>query len=69
MLNVGLWLYLATPAFVLVCLRWCRKYWDNRSHPPLPPGPPTLPVIGSILSLHNPARPWLDFTAWKSTYG
>ena len=70
MLDTGLAFYLATSAFVLTgVLSWRWKYWDNRSHPPLPPGPPSLPILGSVLSLHDPFRPWLTFTAWKSTYG
>ncbi|OAX33816.1 cytochrome P450 [Rhizopogon vinicolor AM-OR11-026] len=62
-------LYLATPAFVFASVNWCRKHWENRSRRPLPPGPPCLPILGSILSLDDPARPWLGFNAWKSTYG
>ncbi|OJA14108.1 hypothetical protein AZE42_09825 [Rhizopogon vesiculosus] len=69
MLDTGAGFYLATSAFVLVALSWCQKYWDNRSHPPLPPGPPSLPIVGSIFSLDDPSRPWLSFNAWKSTYG
>ena len=70
MLGTGAGFYLATSAVVLTgLLTWCRKYWDNRSHPPLPPGPPFLPILGSVLSLDDPFRPWLTFTAWKSTYG
>jgi hypothetical protein len=70
MLDTGPAFYLATSAFVLTgLLTWCRKYFDNRLHPPLPPGPPSLPILGSVLSLDDPFRPWLTFTAWKSTYG
>ncbi|OAX36487.1 cytochrome P450 [Rhizopogon vinicolor AM-OR11-026] len=69
MLDTGPMLYLATSAFVLVSLIWGRKRWENRSRPPLPPGPPSLPLLGSILSLGDPARPWLSFNALRSTYG
>ncbi|OAX30897.1 cytochrome P450 [Rhizopogon vinicolor AM-OR11-026] len=69
MLGAGPVFYLTTLTCVLIGLSWCRKYWDNRSHPPLPPGPPSLPIVGSIFSLHNPTQPWLGFNAWKSTYG
>ena len=70
MLDTGPALYLAISAFVLTALlSWCQKYWDNRSHPQLPPGPPSLPILGSVLSLDDPFRPWLTFNAWKSTYG
>jgi hypothetical protein len=56
-------------SFVLAGLSWCRKYWNSRSHLPFPPGPPSLPVVGSIFSLGDPLRPWLDFNTWRSTYG
>ncbi|OAX34801.1 cytochrome P450 [Rhizopogon vinicolor AM-OR11-026] len=62
-------LYLVTSAIVLASVSWCRKQWGNRSRPPLPPGPPCLPILGSILSLGDPARPWLSFNALRSTYG
>jgi hypothetical protein len=61
--------YLTASAFMLSGLIWCRKRWDNRSRTPLPPGPPSLPLVGSILSLDDPLRPWLSFSAWRSTYG
>ncbi|OAX32553.1 cytochrome P450 [Rhizopogon vinicolor AM-OR11-026] len=69
MLDIEPMLYLATSALVLVSLSWGRKLWENRSRPPLPPGPPCLPLLGSILSLHDPVRPWLSFNALRSTYG
>ena len=69
MLDTGPAFYLATSVFVLAGLSWCRIFFHNRSHPPLPPGPPSLPIIGSILSLGDPTRPWLSFNAWRSTYG
>ncbi|OAX34340.1 hypothetical protein K503DRAFT_803670 [Rhizopogon vinicolor AM-OR11-026] len=69
MLDAGPAFYLATSAFVLAGLSWCRQYWDNRSRLSVPPGPPSLPIIGSILSLGDTARPWLAFNDWRSTYG
>jgi len=69
MFDAGLWYYLATLACTLTGLSWCRKYWNNRSHFPLPPGPPSLPILGSILSFGDPTRPWLTFNSWRSTYG
>jgi len=69
MFDAGPGLCLATSALMLIGFSWCQKYWVNRTHPPLPPGPPTLPILGSILSLDDPIRPWLGFNALKSTYG
>jgi hypothetical protein len=69
MLDAGPALYLAALASVLTSLPWLRKYWANRSHPKLPPGPPTLPLVGSIFSFDDPIRPWLGFSDWKSIYG
>jgi len=70
MLDAGPGLYLATSALALlvVVLSYLRKYWDNRSRPPLPPGPTPLPIVGNALNL-DIAHPWLTFNAWRSTYG
>ncbi|OAX37164.1 cytochrome P450 [Rhizopogon vinicolor AM-OR11-026] len=74
MLDAELGFYLVTSVFVLAVfvlagLSWCREFWDNRSHLPLPPGPPSLPIVGSIFSLHDRLRFWMSFNAWRSTYG
>ncbi|OAX34799.1 cytochrome P450 [Rhizopogon vinicolor AM-OR11-026] len=69
MFDAGPVIYIATSAFALVSLHWGRKRWENHSRPPLPPGPPCLPLLGSILSLDDPVRPWLSFNAFRSTYG
>jgi hypothetical protein len=69
MLDASPGFYLVTFACVVTGLSWCRKRWNNRSHPPLPPGPFSLPILGSVLSLDDPFRPWLTFNAWKSIYG
>ncbi|KAG2350437.1 hypothetical protein BDR05DRAFT_993839 [Suillus weaverae] len=41
---------------------------ENLTHPPLSPNSIPLPVLRNVLSL-DPARPWLTFNAWRSTYG
>ena len=69
MFDAGPGIYLATSAVVLAGLSWCRTYCNNHSHPPLPPGPLSLPIVGSIFSLGDPVRPWLGFNAWKHIYG
>ncbi|OAX32334.1 cytochrome P450 [Rhizopogon vinicolor AM-OR11-026] len=69
MLDSGFVFYLTTSAFVLAGLSWCRTYWDNPSHLPLPPGPPSLPIVGSIFSLDDRLRPWVSFNNWRSKYG
>lgn len=68
MFDDGSRLYLATSALSLAFISCCRKYWLNRSHPPLPPGPTPLPVVGNILSL-DVDRPWVTFNSWRSKYG
>jgi len=68
MLDDGPGLYLAMSTLVVAVLSYCRKYSLNHSHPPLPPSPTTLPVLGNVLSFLS-ARPWLTFNAWRSTYG
>jgi hypothetical protein len=68
MFDDGPGVYLATSALALAFLSYCRKYWLNRSLPPLPPGPTPFPMVGNVFNL-DAARPWLTFNAWRSTYG
>lgn len=68
MFDDGPGVYLVTSALALAFSSYCRKYWLNRSRPPLPPGPTPFPIAGNVFSL-DVARPWLTFNAWRSTYG
>jgi hypothetical protein len=43
---------------------WCKRH----SHPHFPPGPPSLPIIGSALSIPRD-KEWLVFTKWAKEYG
>ncbi|KAK7692344.1 hypothetical protein QCA50_003969 [Cerrena zonata] len=50
----------------LILLRWL-KFASSRSLP-LPPGPKSLPIIGSLF--HAPvSMPWRTFREWSHTYG
>lgn len=35
----------------------------------LPPGPPSLPVVGTLLSLANVRNPFRVFLKWRQKYG
>lgn len=37
----------------LFLLYFLRKYWNNESRPPLPPGPRGLPLVGSVYSTYK----------------
>ncbi|OAX34015.1 cytochrome P450 [Rhizopogon vinicolor AM-OR11-026] len=69
MFDAGFVFYLATSAFVLAGLSWCRTYRDNPLHLSLPPGPPSFPIVGSIFSLDDRLRSWVSFNNWRSKYG
>ena len=40
----------------------------QRQVPPLPPGPPSLPLIGGLLSMPSETE-WLTFAEWGAKYG
>ncbi|KAG2156377.1 cytochrome P450 [Suillus clintonianus] len=68
MLDTGPILYVVTSVLALASLAVVRKYLDDHSRPPLPPGPTPLPIVGNLLSLDF-TEPWMSFNAWRSTYG
>lgn len=46
-----------------------RQQWKARTKGyPLPPGPPSKPLIGNILNV-SPKRPWFKLTEYKKQYG
>ncbi|KIJ11979.1 hypothetical protein PAXINDRAFT_101436 [Paxillus involutus ATCC 200175] len=48
-----------------VAYLWPRR---KRSSLPLPPGPPSLPIVGNVRGI-NIAAPWLTYTDWGKLYG
>ena len=49
--------------------RILRYRIEREGYPgPLPPGPTSLPLLGSVLSV-NAQSIWLTFTEWKAKYG
>ena len=60
MSAIGLFI-LAVSVYVFVVLRRRRRL-------PLPPGPPSWPIIGSALEMPT-KRPWLKYTEWCKTCG
>lgn len=59
--------YTAYAALLLVAfisIQWLRKPREKYSHLPLPPGPPRLPIIGSLLSVprEDPFKHWLELS-------
>lgn len=56
---------------VLIILALTLRIFQSRINNkglPFPPGPPPLPLIGSVLSL-NTQVPWLTYTEWRAKYG
>lgn len=45
--------------------RFIKKRQNNA---PLPPGPVSLPLLGSVLSI-DAYEPWLTYTEWGAVYG
>jgi hypothetical protein len=63
---------LVIPSYVLaiITLLWgtCRLFQVGRRPKGLPPGPPTLPVLGNI-HLMPKENPHIQFQAWAQEYG
>lgn len=62
-MHLQLSVLIVTITFVLV-LGWKKC----RSRPPLPPGPMSLPIVGSTFSIPR-GKEWLTFTKWAQDYG
>ncbi|KAJ6489644.1 cytochrome P450 [Mycena vitilis] len=57
--------------FAALSVLWLfrRQKWQSRSKGfPLPPGPPSRPLIGNILNV-SPKRPWFKLMEYKEQYG
>ncbi|KAH7927918.1 cytochrome P450 [Leucogyrophana mollusca] len=52
----------------LIAISLVRSLQKKRADPPLPPGPPQLPVVGNVLSIDSKA-PWNTYAAWCADYG
>jgi hypothetical protein len=58
----------ATVAVVLLSLYFLARRRKVKSSLPLPPGPPTLPLVGNIHQAPK-SHAWLQYHAWAKTYG
>ncbi|KAH7884291.1 cytochrome P450 [Phlebopus sp. FC_14] len=59
---LALFAVLSTSA--LGCFLWSKK--GTRS--PLPPGPPSLPILGNVLDIPS-SEPWIAYDKWAKKYG
>ena len=57
----------ALSAFVVLSL--LRRFRDNVKTLPLPPGPPSLPLIGNFFNMPTKDSPWVTFGALSEKYG
>jgi hypothetical protein len=64
---------LFTSAIVYICTTWIRRHIKlRRANPaglPYPPGPKGLPLLGSLLELHESQEHWLTYDNWARVYG
>ncbi|KAH7884301.1 cytochrome P450 [Phlebopus sp. FC_14] len=45
---------------------WSKK--GTRTRSPLPPGPPSLPILGNVLDIPS-SEPWIAYDKWAKKYG
>ena len=67
----GMFLWMATGTLALLCIVVVyvgRRALGRRTAYPLPPGPPGLPWVGTIIGVNTNA-PWLTYAEWARTYG
>lgn len=67
-LNVLSGLCLLVVVLVAQGRRWRNSRAANPHGLPLPPGPPTLPLIGNLLDMPK-EQPWLHYNALTRKYG
>ncbi|KAF9562064.1 cytochrome P450 [Agrocybe pediades] len=59
--------FLATGALFFLYFRSRRN--SNPRGLPLPPGPKSLPLVGSLFSIPATVKPWLAYAEWAKQYG
>ncbi|EIW80565.1 cytochrome P450 [Coniophora puteana RWD-64-598 SS2] len=67
-LSPKAWVFLVPALFLAYHSARERLFLRRRGGLPLPPGPPGLLMLGSILSI-NFSQPYLTFSEWKARYG
>ncbi|KAH7889232.1 cytochrome P450 [Phlebopus sp. FC_14] len=50
-----------------ILVYWFRER-SKGSQVPLPPGPPSLPILGNVLDI-PPTEPWITYKQWGAKYG
>lgn len=54
--------------FVVISFLFVSPLLRSRRPGPLPPGPPSYPLIGNVLSIPS-SHPWIPWASYKQKYG